>query len=88
MRTFLAATAIALTMVSSAHCGVRLPNGYSLNGVWENGLWENGVYENGIFQNGLGSNGRTSTTKVRPDTFAGSQAIGSANLIAIELPHR
>ena len=46
---------------------------------------ENGVWENGIFQNGLGLKGRTST-KVRPDTFAGSQAIGSANLIAIELP--
>ena len=85
MRTFLAATAIILTMVSSAHCGVRLPNGYSLNGLWENGVYENGVWENGIFQNGLGLKGRTST-KVRPDTFAGSQAIGSANLIAIELP--
>jgi hypothetical protein len=30
-------------------------------------------------------NGRTSTG-ARPDAVAGSQAIGSANLIAIELP--
>src|SRR6266436_7531917 len=107
MRMILAATAIALTMLTSAHAG-QLPNGQSLNGLWTNGVWQNGVYENGlwsngltqngiwsndiwqngvwqngVFQNGLVLNGRTSTAD-RPN--AGPQAIGSANLIAIELP--
>src|SRR6266566_8865867 len=98
MRTILAATAIALTMiVTSAHAG-QAPNGHSTNGlalngvrangltqngIWSNGIWQNGVWQNGIFQNGLMLNGRTSTA-VRPD--AGPQVIGSADLIAIELP--
>ena len=97
MRIILAAAAIALTMLTSAHAG-QLPNGQSLNGLWTNGVWQNGVYQNGlwangltqnglwsngIFQNGLVLNGRTSTAD-RPN--AGPQAIGSANLIAIELP--
>ena len=103
MRTILAATAIALTMiVTSAHAtpyvnGVALnglwengltqnglwANGLTQNGLWSNGVRQNGVWQNGIFQNGLVLNGRTSTA-VRPD--AGPQAIGSADLIAIELP--
>jgi len=93
VRTILAATAIALTMiVTSAHAtpyvnGVALnglwTNGLTQNGLWSNGVRQNGVWQNGIFQNGLVLNGRTSTA-VRPD--AGPQAIGSANLIAIELP--
>jgi len=92
MKMILAATAIALTMVTSAHAG-QVPNGYSTNGLALNGLWangltqnglsSNGVWQNGVYQNGLVLNGRTSTA-VRPD--AGPQAIGSANLIAIELP--
>ena len=108
MRTILAATAIALTMiVTSAHAtpyvnDVALnglwtngltqnglwsnglwQNGIWSNGIWQNGVWQNGVWQNGVFQNGLVLNGRTSTA-VRPD--AGPQAIGSANLVAIELP--
>src|SRR6266566_3069711 len=93
VRTILAATAIALTMiVTSAHAtpyvnGVALhglwENGLTQNGLWSNGVRQNGVWQNGIFQNGPVLNGRTSTA-VRPD--AGPQAIGSANLIAIELP--
>lgn len=99
MKKILAATAIALTMVTtSAHAG--MPNGLALNGVQtngltsngltsngltQNGLSQNGVWQNGIWQNGLVLNGRT-WTGVRPDASAGPQAIGSANLIAIELP--
>ena len=79
MKTILAAAAIALIMVTSAHAGVQA------NGLWSNGLWQNGVWQNGVYENGLLLNGRTSTG-TRPDAFAGSQAIGSANLIAIELP--
>ena len=60
-------------------------NGLTQNGLWSNGLWENGVWQNGIYENGLVLNGRTST-RACPDAFAGSQAIGSADLIAIELP--
>ncbi len=60
-------------------------NGLTQNGLWSNGVWQNGVWQNGVYQNGLVLNGRTST-RARPDAFAGSQAIGSANLIAIELP--
>jgi hypothetical protein len=109
MRMILAASAIALTMLTSAHAG-QLPNGQSLNGLWTNGVWQNGVYQNGLWSNGLSQNGlwanglsqngvwqngvyenglllngRTSTG-ARPDAVAGSQAIGSAILIAIELP--
>ena len=89
MKTILAAASIALIMVTSAHAGVQTngiwSNGLSQNGLWQNGLWQNGVWQNGVYENGLLLNGRTSTG-ARPDTFAGSQAIGSANLIAIELP--
>jgi hypothetical protein len=94
MKTILAAAAIALIMVTSAHAGVQAnglwsnglsQNGLSQNGLWQNGLWQNGVWQNGVYENGLLLNGRTSTG-TRPDAFAGSQAIGSANLIAIELP--
>src|SRR6266852_5439209 len=60
-------------------------NGLWSNGIWQNGVWQNGVWQNGVYQNGLVLNGRTSTG-ARPDAFAGSQAIGSADLIAIELP--
>jgi hypothetical protein len=84
MKTILAAAAIALIMVTSAHAGVQA-NGLWQNGLWANGLWQNGVWQNGVYENGLLLNGRTSTG-ARPDAFAGSQAIGSANLIAIELP--
>jgi hypothetical protein len=100
MKMSLASTAIALTMiVTSAHAG-QLPNGYSINGLalngvqanglwqnglWSNGIWQNGVWQNGVYENGLAMNGRTSTGP-HPDAFAGSQAIGSADLIAIELP--
>jgi hypothetical protein len=99
MKTILAAAAIALIMVTSAHAGVQAnglwsnglsqnglwANGLSRNGLWQNGLWQNGVWQNGVYENGLLLNGRTSTG-ARPDAFAGSQAIGSANLIAIEPP--
>ncbi|TMK09527.1 MAG: hypothetical protein E6G71_06085 [Alphaproteobacteria bacterium] len=94
------ATAIALTMaVTSAHAG-QVPNGLSnnglalngvtTNGLWangltQNGLWSNGVWQNGVYENGLALKGRTSTG-ARPEAFAGQRAIGSADLIAIELP--
>ena len=74
MKKILAATAIALTMVTtSAHAG--MPNGLALNGVQTNGLTANGLTANG--RNWIG---------VRPEASAGAQAIGSTNLIAIELP--
>jgi hypothetical protein len=94
MKTILAAAAIALIMVTSAHAGVQAnglwsnglwQNGLWENGLWANGLWQNGVWQNGVYENGLVLNGQTSTG-VRPDAFAGSRAIGSADLIAIELP--
>ena len=74
MKMILAATAIALTMVTTAHAGSG-PNGYSINGL----AW------NGVYENGLALKGRTSTG-ARPEAFAGQRAIGSADLIAIELP--
>ena len=94
MKKILAATAIALTMVTaSAHAG--MPNGLALNGVQTNGLTSNGLTQNGLWSNGLTGNGLTGNglllngrtwTGVRPDASAGAQAIGSTNLIAIELP--
>ena len=84
MKKILAATAIALTIVSTfAHAGT--PNGLTLNGVQTNGLTLNGLTSNGLTSNGLTSNGRT-WTGVHPEASAGAQAIGSTNLIAIELP--
>ena len=79
MKKILAATAIALTIVSTfAHAGT--PNGLTLNGVQTNGLTLNG-----LTSNGLTSNGRT-WTGVHPEASVGAQAIGSTNLIGIELP--
>ena len=52
MKMILAATAIALTMVTSAHAGGGL-QGLALNGVEANGLWTNGLTQNGVWSNGV-----------------------------------
>jgi hypothetical protein len=80
MKTIFAAAAIALAIgdgsaqASSGFNGPSL-NGPSLNGTSVNGSGFNGLPYNGVGPNGKAINGATS-----------SPTIGSADLIAIELP--